>query len=396
MQPLYGTIKQQRAWVLSTLQRWCAIHSGTDCLGGLEQMLQELKSCFLPLGGEQKVIQLFPEEGFFTEQPLGKALHISCRPEKKVRILFSGHMDIAYPAHLPLEPSRLVEGNLVGRGTADMKAGLLVLFLALQAFEKSPFASQIGWEIVITPDEEIGSPGSALLLKEIGKRCAIGCVFEPCFADGAIVNARKGSSNFRLITSGTAAHAGRDFDKGRNAVVTAARIALKMSELTDVSRGITVNIGSIEGGTAHNIVPDAAVCKINMRVSDSQDFGLIRQEMEAIVAAENSKGAAQAVLHCESWRPPKLFDEKTQRLFSLLQLSGEELGMSLNWRSSGGVCDGNTLAEVGVPVIDALGGIGGNLHTADEYVALDSVLSRAQLTLSFLIRYVHSLQGDSI
>lgn len=382
MQSLLDWIQSQESWALLTLQKWCEIHSGTDAFDGLEQLFQELKNSFSILGGLQEEIAIPPR----------KILSISSRTEKKTRILFAGHMDIAHPAHIPLEPCHLGDRKtLVGRGTADMKSGLLIMLLALQAFEKTRWADRIGWDILITPDEEIGSPGSASILQEKARQCAIGCVFEPSFPDGCFVGERKGSANFTLTAKGRAAHAGRDFEKGRNAILILARLALKISALTDLQEGITVNVGMMRGGETYNSVPDHTVCGVNVRVREPAQLERIERQIEIWIADENREGDACVLLHRDSWRAPKVLDEKTEKLFYLLKQCGSEMGVAVSWRASGGVCDGNTLAEAGLPVIDTLGGIGGNLHTAGEYVHLDSLVSRAQLTLRFLIAYVQLL-----
>src|SRR5262249_17454996 len=127
-------------------------------------------------------------------------------------------------------------------GVADAKGGLAVMLIALQAFEQCPWSKNIGWEILINPDEEIGSPGSSELLRQCATSNHVGMVYEPAFADGAIVSQRKGSGNFDLVVRGRAAHAGRDFAQGRNALTAAATAAIALDHLNQSIPNVTINI----------------------------------------------------------------------------------------------------------------------------------------------------------
>lgn len=385
-------IDAEKENLATTLEAWANIHSGSNNLAGLERMVQELKAAFAPLEGNIKEVPLksckvLNIKGDLDEQVLGKALSVVKRPKAPVRVLLAGHMDIAHAAGLPLEPcKRNGEDRLCGRGTADMKGGLLVMIMALKALEMSPLAEMIGWEVILNPDEEIGSPGSADVLAQAAKRHHVGLIFEPAFSDGWLVSERKGSANFTLAASGKAAHAGRDFHLGHNALTDAARFALAAEGLIRQEEGITVNIGSLEGGGAVNIVPDRALCRFNIRVNKTGDLHKVHQKLEQIASRENEKPGVSLHLYKEVERAPKIFDAKTQKLFEALKSCGKELGIDVQWRGSGGVCDGNIFAGVGLPCIDTLGPVGGFLHTADEYVVISSMVQRAKLAARLLMQ----------
>lgn len=388
--PLDWINLQQQA-MAALLQAWTLINSGSDNLVGLSQMISALEARFSSLGGEMLRIDLPPRttisaSGEFISQPHGQALHITKRREAPVQVFFGGHMDTVYGPVDSFQSVTQIDDNMLrGPGVADMKGGLIVMLTALEALEKHPLAKNIGWEVLINPDEEVGSVGSEALFESAARRNQLGLVFEPAFADGAIVSSRKGSANLTAIAKGRAAHAGRDFDKGRNAVAALAEFIVTANRLNHKEKGISVNFGQISGGGPVNIVSDFAVCRLNVRAIDMTDFENVQNELQGIAA--NSEGDGLTLtLHLQQARGPKPFDEKCRRLFDQLNACAQEEGFALTHRPSGGVCDGNILAAAGLPVIDTLGVVGGDIHTSNEYMRLDSLVERSRLVSLFLIK----------
>jgi len=385
-------IDKERAAMVSQLKTWLNIHSGSTNVEGLALMQEELKKAFSVLKQEIEVVPLperivFDLHGDMQKASLGKVLRIRCRRESAVQVLFVGHMDIAHPRDKALEKSKRPSRDIItGRGTADMKSGLVIMLAALKSLEMSPFSKKIGWTVLITPDEELGSPGSSPLLLEEAKRHHLALVFEPALADGSLVSARNGSINYLITVRGKSAHAGRDFDKGKNALTSVARLAIGADSLTDRTEGITVNVGYLVGGGALNIVPDQAVCGINIRIKNDSDGIIIKKKIEKLTEVENYREGITVAAHIQTERPPKVFDRRTRALFEALKRCGEKLGIKIVWKRTGGVCDGNTLASTGLPVIDTLGATGGKLHTADEYVSIISMMQRAKLASRFLLQ----------
>ena len=199
--------------------------------------------------------------------PLGQAIAITKRPKAPLRILLNIHLDTVYPPDSSFQAVREEVGTLHGPGVADAKGGLAVMLTALEALERSPNAERIGWRVLLNPDEEIGSPGSASLLADTARDCQFGLLFEPALPDGALVNRRRGSGNFSIIVRGRAAHVGRDFEAGRSALVAAAKISLQLHSLNQSLPGVTLNVGAIDGGGPANVVPDLAICRINIRTT---------------------------------------------------------------------------------------------------------------------------------
>jgi glutamate carboxypeptidase len=387
---LLNKIGLQKQAMISRLEAWAAINSGPDNLAGLALMLNTLESSFSSLNGIKERIALAPRSvvsssGDIHMSPHGEALRITKRPHAPFQVFLGGHMDTVYSPSHPFQSVTIRSDRMYGPGVADMKGGLLIMLTALETLEKHPAAPNIGWEVVINPDEEIGSIGSEFLFREAAKRCNMGLIFEPSFADGAIVSARKGSMNFTIMAQGKAAHVGRDFDKGRNAILAVAQYIVEASRLNDREKGISISPGYICGGGPVNIVPDLAICRLNARAVHPNDFELMKETLENLANNGKSEGLNLA-FHLENTRGPKLFDEKCHRLFEMINTCAKEEGYSLSHRPSGGVCDGNILAEEGVPVIDTLGAIGGEIHTADEYILIDSLVQRSRLVALFLIK----------
>lgn len=386
-QEILKWIDGQEDRMIHLVEKWAAINSFSDNTEGLATMLHELEKAFGSLHGTIKQIDLPDRKNpsnsdVQTTLPTGKALHITKRPQAPFRILLGGHMDTVYPpdAHRPIHntPKRIH-----GPGVADMKGGLAVLLLALEALEKHPDSGNIGWEVLITPDEEIGSPASKELWRTLAAKCHCALLFEPAFPDGAIVSERRGSANWTLCVKGVAAHVGRDFEQGRNAIIALAQYLLEVNRL-NASTESTVNVGFVSGGGPVNIVPDAAMCRINARVKTHAGFEYLDKVLHDY-ASEASGNGIMLTLKLDNYRAPKRLTHQTQVMLDTLVGCAKVEGFPLEYRPTGGVCDGNTLAEVGLPVVDTLGVIGGELHTPKEYAENESLRLRCRLVTRFLL-----------
>jgi glutamate carboxypeptidase len=297
-------------------------------------------------------------------------------------------MDTVFPADDAFQAARWREpGVLNGPGVADMKGGLLVMLHALQALEVSPWAERLGYQVVINADEEVSSLGSAPLLIDSAQRAQVGLVYEPATTpEGVLAGARKGLAAFTLVARGVSAHAGRDHAAGRNAVVAAADFAVRAAQLSGQRDGLTINIGKIEGGGATNVVPDLALCRLEARVATHEDRHWIEAELNRLATVVSADHRLELKLHGRFTRPPKPFDAPTKALFEAVARCGADLGQAISWRPTGGCCDGNNLAETGLPVVDTLGVRGGLIHSRDEFLIVDSLVERAQLSALLLMR----------
>lgn len=318
----------------------------------------------------------------FVERPLGRAVRAVWGPGADAgRVLLCIHLDTV---HLPESNFTLRDQGprIVGPGVVDAKGGLVVLLEGLRRYLAG--GADKGVEVLLVPDEEIGSVSSADLLRESAWRCVAGLVYEPAFPDGALVGARKGSGNYSVVVRGREAHAGRDFTSGRNAVLAAARAALDIDALSAAFPGATVNVGVLEGGSAGNVVPGLAVLRVNVRI-DRRDDGprLDAALRDCLARTLPAIGGISYDVVGGIFSPPRTV-EASAWLFDVVRDCAAGMGISPRFRDSGGTCDGNKLADVGLAVVDSLGPVGGELHTDREYVEVASLEERAELTARIL------------
>ncbi|NNE40432.1 MAG: hydrolase [Marinicaulis sp.] len=387
-----GFLDDKRSEMTATLRDWCAINSGSGNLDGLAKMHGALGEAFADLDAEVETVPSHPrasvtQDGEQVEKPVGDMLRLVKRPQAPVRVLLSGHMDTVFAADHPFQGEKFLDDDTLNApGAADMKGGLLVMLYALKTIEQSNHADKIGYEVLINADEEIGSHGSAHMLTEAAKRAQFACVYEPALADGTLAGARKGSGNFDVIFRGKPAHAGREHHLGRNAIVAAADFASIVDKLTGGRENLTVNVARIDGGGPNNVVPDLAVVRFNVRVEQPEDAGWMMTAVQTAVAEIGSRDGITAELTGGFTRPPKPMTSSLLAFFEALKKAGAELDINIDWQPTGGCCDGNNIAAAGIPVIDTLGVRGANIHSAQEFAKLDSLVERAKLSALLLLK----------
>lgn len=377
--------------MVEQLHQFCVINSGTTNLQGLKTMSEVLLAAFQLIADaihfkKMPPLSVIELSGATTMQHCGDALFISKRSHLPRRILLAGHMDTVYSAEHPFQQLTYLNDNcLNGPGVADMKGGLIVMLHALSAFEQHECATQLGWDVLINADEEIGSPASSPFLAEIAHNYQAALVYEPAMtATGTLAKNRKGSGKLTLIATGKAAHAGRAFDQGFNAICYLAEALCAIHALNGQRDGVTINVGRIAGGEALNVVPDKAVAQLDIRINLPEDELWVRAKLEKIINQLMRKEYSLTV-HGHFGRPVKRVKANTERLFQRIQHWGQEMDLAIDWNDSGGCCDGNNLAHQGLPVIDTLGVRGGNIHSEQEYILLDSLTERAALSALLLV-----------
>jgi glutamate carboxypeptidase len=378
--------------MLAQVQAWAAINSGTANLDGLQSVAGLLADEFAALPGQVELADAAPVEavdpdGSKRQITYGRNLHLTVRPEAPVQLLFTGHMDTVFAKDHPfqalawLEPDKL----LGGPGVADMKGGIAVMLAALKAIEASPERGAIGYDVVINSDEEVGSPGSAALIARAaeGKRAAL--TYEPAaLPDGTLAGARPGSGNFSFVVQGRSAHAGRNPEDGRNALVAAAELALRLAH--SKTPGLNINPARIDGGSPNNVVPDHAILRVNLRPMTGDDQEIAVRLIANAVEQTAKEHDVYIEVHGGFGRPPKPMTGEAEALFHLVRKAGADLGQAIGWQPSGGVCDGNNIAACGVPVVDTMGVRGGKIHSMEEYLIVDSLAERAALSALTILR----------
>ncbi|HVC81023.1 MAG TPA: M20 family metallopeptidase [Chloroflexota bacterium] len=322
----------------------------------------------------------------FDGGELGDSLVATWRGTGTARVLLVGHLDTVYPRDWPTGHPFIIEGDRArGPGTADMKGGLLTGLYALDALRAAGFADFAEIAFVFNSDEEIGSPSSTALIRRVAEGRDAVLVLEPGRANGNIVSARKGMGTFELTVTGQAAHAGVDPEKGRSAILELAHQTVALHTLSNLPAGITVNVGTVNGGTRGNVVAAEAVAKIDLRARAREDLETTIAAMHRLAANVTVPGTT-ASLTGAIGHQPMARTEAIAHLVALCQESARAAGFTVEETATGGGSDGNTTAAMGVPTLDGLGPVGGGAHSPDEYLEVSSLVPRAAMLAGLITK----------
>jgi glutamate carboxypeptidase len=300
------------------------------------------------------------------------------------RVLLIGHMDTVFdPGTAAERPYRTEGGRAFGPGVTDMKAGLLAGLHAIGALQEA--GERPALTFVANPDEEIGSPFSTRFIRELAPQHDAALVLECARENGDIVSARKGIADYHVTITGRAAHAGVEPERGRSAILEAAHQVVALHELNGRWPTVTVNAGVIQGGTRPNVVPERCELKVDLRAATRDVFDAAAAEFERI-AASPTVPDVRVELSRSAGHPPMEKTDASARLVALAVAIAGELGFPLRDAATGGASDANTTAALGVPTLDGLGPIGGDDHSVDEWLDLDSVVPRTALLAGLIAR----------
>ncbi len=316
---------------------------------------------------------------------LGDLLVARLRGSGGPKVLLVGHTDTVFDDGVAAErPMRVEGGRAHGPGVCDMKGGLLVGLAAVRALRATGFDGFEELTFVVNPDEEIGSPGSTPLIEREATRHDVAFVLEAAREDGSIVSARKGITTGVVRLTGRAAHAGVEPERGRHALVAAARLLLALQALSHPEVGTAVNVGVVRGGTRPNVVPELAEMELDIRASTLAAQDAVEAKVRDRVAEPWADGVdAEVALTRE--HPPMERTPEIERLVALAREVAAELRFELRDSATGGASDANTIAALGIPVLDGLGPIGGDDHSDKEWIDLDSVPSRVALLAGLIV-----------
>lgn len=402
----FDWIDSQLPQTCEAVLRWCRQNSWSMNADGLAAMSELLVADFDVLDLPVERVDLAPwktinESGGEQWHPSTQALLWHFQPQVSRRALLLIHYDTVYPPSNDSVPPVLDSppntrsARLRGPGVADAKGGIAVIRLAMQAILKFDLAGELGLTVVLNPDEEVGSPASAALFERLAPDFEFALVFEPTLPDGSLVANRKGTANFTAVLRGRSAHAGRNITQGRNAVVHAAKLAIELDQwnrsrdflsTSSAQDDLTINVGRINGGGALNKVPDLATLGFNVRVRSPQDVDAILAQLKEIERRYSSEEGYTCEIHGHFHSPPKCIDELApfdalrKRVTAAAALAGREV----RWCDTGGACDGNKLAALGLPNIDTMGPTGGNLHSSDEYCEAGSLATAAKTVVALI------------
>lgn len=301
------------------------------------------------------------------------------------QLLVLGHLDTVYERDtLRRMPFRLRGGRAYGPGAFDMKSGIVIGLAAVDTLRALRLVPRRKLVFLYSSDEEIGSAASRAVVEREARRSQAVLVLEPAArSDGALKTARKGVAEYELIVHGRAAHAGLDPEKGVSATLELAHQIPRIARLAEPGRGLTVNVGVIEGGTRTNVVAAQARARIDVRTTQRADA---RRFEKRLYALRPVLRGARLEFRRRSLRPPLERTTGVVRLFRQAQQVARELGFSLSETSVGGGSDGNFTAALGIPTLDGLGGVGAHAHSSQEYVRISSLAERAALLAGLLLK----------
>ncbi|MFH0903485.1 MAG: M20 family metallopeptidase, partial [Pseudomonadota bacterium] len=359
------------------------IDSGSFTASGVNRVVDRCETLFRAGGWEVERKRHSPAAG---EAQLGDLIVGRLKGSGRRRILLCGHTDTVFDEGTAAKRPFRVNGNRAfGPGVSDMKAGLLTGLRAVAALVQAGYR-QFG-EIVFlcNPDEEIGSPFSTPTIRELAENAHAVLVLEGANANGDVITARKGITEYRLTINGRAAHAGVEPDRGRSAIVEAAHKILALLALGRRWPGVTVNVGTVNGGTRTNVVPASCTVALEARSPRQRDLMEVEAEIERLARCHTVPDVSVAVGVKRGHRPMER-SPNNGWLALAAQEVGAKLGLKPGEASTGGASDANTTAAMGVPTLDGLGPIGGGEHGPDEWLNLDSVALRVAILAGLVIQ----------
>ena len=370
-------LRKREKKVLSLLGRFVRCESPSHEKAAVDAMARLAAAEWRRRGARVRILRQ-PKRGNHVraEVCLGKGPPIG-------QVLVLGHMDTVYPlGTLRKMPFRISAGLAWGPGTFDMKGGLVIALLAVDALRAARLRPRKRIVFLWTSDEEIGSETSRRTIESEARRSDAVLVLEPPLGrEGRLKTARKGVGSAEIIVTGRAAHAGIEPEKGVNAVHELALQIARLAKLNSPRRGITVQATVVSGGIASNIVPDSASAQVDIRYTRAADARLIQRKLRGLRPI--LKGARIEV-RTALGRPPLERTAAVEKLFRHAQSLTREIGRPLGEAATGGGSDGNFTAALGVPTLDGLGAVGDGAHSPREHAVIRALAERAALLAGLL------------
>lgn len=363
--------EEGREQIIQTIRQLVEVESPSDNKDAVDRLGSLLAGRFEGLGGHAK---------FHRTQKFGDHLQVDFPGRSGGKpVMLLGHLDTVYPlGTVSTMPFRVAEGRLWGPGSFDMKSGIAFMLHAIEALRQ--------WHgdelprpvtVLLVSDEEVGSDTSRHITENLAKKSAAVLVLEPAYGPkGAVKTARKGVGEYVLKVKGKAAHSGLDFEKGESAIIELARQIIVISKLTDLKRGITLNVGTVQGGTRSNVIPAEASAVLDARVARMKDAAGLDRKLRSLKPFNRR---CKLEITGGVNRPPL---ERTPVVVALYKKAAEiakQLGWKLEEAAVGGGSDGNFTAALGIPTLDGLGGVGEGAHATHESVRISELPRRTAL-----------------
>lgn len=345
----------------------------------------EAQVCMLDLI-EQPLIDL----GFKTERIPGGAMsgghllarHADASPDRPTQLLL-GHCDTVWPkGTLESMPFSHSEGRVHGPGVFDMKGGLVELLRSIELLVEDGVEWACTPVVFINSDEEQGSRESQQHIIRLARQARRAFILEPALGlDGRIKTRRKGVGRFEITINGRSAHAGLDPGAGANAIVALSRIVGRLNDLNDLSTGVNVNVGRIDGGTSPNVVAGSAHAVVDVRVPDRSTA---EQTEARIRSIRPSVPGTDIEIEGGFGRPPLEMTERNRRLWERARSVAADLDIELEEGTAGGGSDGSTTSRF-TATLDGLGAVGDGAHAVHEFLFVDKLVERTELLANLLM-----------
>lgn len=355
--------------ILDSIHTIVNIESPSYHIAGNRQVVDFLENETKKISSNLKIERIFAEN--YGEHLIIRAFQFDEKP-----ILLLGHTDTVHPrGSFQNNPTRIEKNRYYGCGIFDMKANCILLLEVLRAFVELNLEPKRPIVILLSCDEEIGSPTGQELVESEAKRAEFCLVCEPS-ANGKVKTGRKGTGMFTLKTHGVPAHAGLEPEKGASAILEISRQIETLHTLNNCSIGTTVTVGTIAGGTTSNVVPAEAECSIDVRFTSVSEAERIENEIRNLKSFDER---VQLEIVGAINRPPLERTESIVKLYEKAQKIAAGFDYDLGETQVGGASDGNFVGALGVPVLDGLGVAGNGAHTLEEYILIDDIPQRATL-----------------
>ncbi len=363
--------EERRDEIVATTRQLVEIESPSDNKQAVDQLAVLLAGRFEGLGGHAK---------FHRAQNFGDHLQADFAGGRGGKpVLLLGHYDTVYPLDtLGSMPCRVVDGRLWGPGVLDMKSGIALMLHAIEALRAwHSDALPRPVTVLLVSDEEVGSGSSRRITESLAKKSEAVLVLEPSYGlHGAVKTARKGVGEYKIKVTGKAAHSGLDFEKGESAIVELAKQITEISKLVDLKRGLTLNVGLVQGGTRVNVIPAEATAVLDVRIALMKDAAGIDRKLRSLKPF-NRKCKLEITGGIN--RPPMERTEGVAGLYKKATEIAKQLGWRLEEAAVGGGSDGNFTAGLGIPTLDGLGGVGEGAHAPHESIVISELPRRAAL-----------------
>ena len=375
--PIISFLNAHEPEMFALLEKMVRIQSGSHNKKGVDRVARLIQSTFQ----SNTVSCRTMEQTTFGNHLIVRSL---CKKPFEKQILLVGHMDTVFPENTDFNGYRENTTHCYGPGVIDMKGGLVVGIFAVKALDSLGSLKENPITFIFNSDEEIGSPGSRELIKNEAHKSACAFVLECGGLDGEVVTGRKGNLSVKLDVFGKSGHAAFAGKDKASAILELAHKTIDFESLNDHDKGITVNVGTIQGGLGPNTVPEHAIAHIDFRFVEQKDYNFLREKISKIAAAQKIPHT-RTDFEIISSRPPMEQTHANRNLYQTVRTVAKRLGIPIREEFRSGVSDANIVAEQGIPVLDGLGPIGAKDHSKDEYMIKASLLQRSILLACSII-----------